>query len=76
MAMEREPDDAKIVRSTIDLAHNMGLTVVAEGVENAAIWDQLREQGCDEAQGYHMSRPLPVADFMLWRERWMQRAEA
>ncbi|MCX7279645.1 MAG: EAL domain-containing protein, partial [Burkholderiales bacterium] len=76
MAMEREPDDAKIVRSTIDLAHNMGLTVVAEGVENAAIWDLLREQGCDEAQGYHMSRPLPVADFMLWRERWMQRAEA
>jgi EAL domain-containing protein (putative c-di-GMP-specific phosphodiesterase class I) len=54
----------------------MGLTVVAEGVENAAIWDLLREQGCDEAQGYHMSRPLPVADFMLWRERWMQRAEA
>ena len=76
MAMEREVDDAKIVRSTIDLAHNMGLTVVAEGVENAAIWDLLREQGCDEAQGYHMSRPLPVADFKLWRERWMQRTEA
>jgi diguanylate cyclase (GGDEF)-like protein len=76
MAMEREIDDAKIVRSTIDLAHNMGLTVVAEGVENAAIWDLLREQGCDEAQGYYMSRPIPVSDFVLWRERWMHRAEA
>jgi diguanylate cyclase (GGDEF)-like protein len=76
MAMEREVDDAKIVRSTVDLAHNMGLTVVAEGVENAAIWALLRELDCDEGQGYHMSRPLPVADFVAWREGWMQRAEA
>jgi diguanylate cyclase (GGDEF)-like protein len=76
MAMERDPDDAKIVRSTIDLAHNMGLSVVAEGVENAAIWDLLREQGCDEAQGYYMGRPLPQADFPAWRERWMQRTAA
>ncbi|WP_394788861.1 putative bifunctional diguanylate cyclase/phosphodiesterase [Rhodoferax sp.] len=76
MAMERDPDDAKIVRSTIDLAHNMGLTVVAEGVENAAIMNLLRELDCDEAQGYYMSRPLPVTDFLAWRERWVERAEA
>ncbi len=66
MGMERDPDDAKIVRSTIDLAHNMGLSVVAEGVENAAIMALLREQGCDEAQGYYMSKPLPVDGFKAW----------
>jgi EAL domain-containing protein (putative c-di-GMP-specific phosphodiesterase class I) len=47
------------VRSTIDLAHNLGLRVVAEGVENQESWRRLREQGCDLAQGYHVSRPLP-----------------
>nr|WP_315188336.1 EAL domain-containing protein [uncultured Albidiferax sp.] len=75
MGMERDPDDAKIVRSTIDLAHNMGLSVVAEGVENSEIWHLLREQNCDEAQGYHMSKPLPVDKFKEWRERWTERAE-
>lgn len=76
MGMERDPDDAKIVRSTIDLAHNMGLSVVAEGVENLEIWHLLREQNCDEAQGYYMSKPLPVDAFKTWRERWAERAEA
>ncbi|MBC7682561.1 MAG: EAL domain-containing protein [Ferruginibacter sp.] len=75
MGMERDPDDAKIVRSTIDLAHNMGLSVVAEGVENLEIWHLLREQNCDEAQGYYMSKPLPVDAFKTWRERWAERAE-
>ena len=70
MGMERDPDDAKIVRSTIDLAHNLGLSVVAEGVETAAIWDLLRELQCDEAQGYHMGRPVPAVAFAPWRERW------
>ena len=76
MAMERDDEDAKIVRSTIDLAHNLGLSVVAEGVENASIWKQLRELDCDEAQGYHMSRPLSAADFAAWVARWSeQRAQ-
>ena len=70
IGMERDADDAKIVRSTIDLAHNLGLTVVAEGVENAAIWNLLHRQGCDEGQGYHMSRPLPSAQFAAWAARW------
>ena len=54
MSMETDQNDAKIVRSTIDLAHNLGLTVVAEGVENAVVWELLRALDCDEAQGYHM----------------------
>lgn len=52
--------DAMIVRSTISLAHNLGLHVVAEGVENAATLAALHSIGCDEAQGYHIARPLPA----------------
>ncbi len=70
MGMEHDQSDAKIVRSTIDLAHNLGLTVVAEGVENAAILAQLGALDCDEAQGYHMSKPVPVADFHTHCDRW------
>jgi len=67
MGMESGEDDAMIVRSTIDLAHNLGLTVVAEGVETAAILERLRVLACDEAQGYHIARPLPVDDFLAWQ---------
>ena len=71
LGMEKDPDDARIVRSTIDLAHGLGLTVVAEGVENAQVWDLLRELSCDEAQGYHMARPMPAADFERWSIGWL-----
>ncbi len=67
MGMETDADDAIIVRSTIDLAHNLGLSVVAEGVETAAILERLRALGCDEVQGYHISRPMPAPAFMEWR---------
>ena len=67
MAMESDESDATIVRSTIDLAHNLGLTVVAEGVENDAALSALRALDCDEAQGYHISRPLPAEAFADWR---------
>ncbi len=70
MGMENDEDDAKIVRSTIDLAHNLGLSVVAEGVENALVWDKLKSLSCDEAQGYFMSKPVPLVDFVAWRLRW------
>ncbi len=70
MGMENDESDAKIVRSTIDLAHNLGLTVVAEGVENAATYQLLADLQCDEAQGYFMGKPMPCADFMDWCERW------
>ena len=70
MAMERIEGDAMIVRSTIDLAHNLGLTVVAEGVENAVIYHALKKLGCDEAQGYFISKPMPENQFADWRSSW------
>jgi diguanylate cyclase (GGDEF)-like protein len=70
IAMERDLDDAKIVRSTIDLAHNLGLTVVAEGIENAHVYGLLRALGCDEGQGFHLSRPLPAAEIAEFARRW------
>ena len=73
MGMAREADDAKIVRSTIDLAHNLGLSVVAEGVENGPILEQLAALDCDEAQGYHIARPLPAAEFAAFARRWRER---
>ena len=56
--MAEDDNDAVIVRSTIDLARNLGLRVVAEGVETAEIMDALVELRCDVAQGYFISRPL------------------
>ena len=56
------PDDAIIVRSTIDLAHSLGLKVVAEGVEDEAVLKSLIEYGCDAAQGYLFGRPVTAAD--------------
>lgn len=69
MGMEQGKDDAMIVRSTIDLAHNLGLTVVAEGVETGGILERLRALACDEAQGYHISRPMPAQEFLAWQQR-------
>ncbi len=74
MAMEDASGDAMIVRSTIDLAHTLGLTVVAEGIENEAILMKLHELRCDEGQGFHMSKPLPVAAFQDWVARWQARS--
>ena len=68
--MERDIDDAKIVRSTVDLAHNLGLTVVAEGVETAKAWKLLQALGCDEAQGYFVAKPMPEALFVEWLKDW------
>jgi len=66
LGMMANENDRVIVRSTIDLGHNLGMKVVAEGVENQAIWDQLSAFGCDLAQGYHISRPMPAADLPVW----------
>ena len=71
MGMEGSESDAQIVKSTIDLAHNLGLSVVAEGIENDAIYAKLRSLNCDEGQGYFMSKPVPVKDFVAWRTRWL-----
>ena len=64
MTMCTVKDDAVIVRSIIDLAHNLGVKVVAEGVEDEATMDLLIEYGCDEAQGYHFSRPVPGEELL------------
>jgi diguanylate cyclase (GGDEF)-like protein/PAS domain S-box-containing protein len=58
--------DAIIVRSTIDLAHNLGLTVVAEGVEDQNVLDALVGYGCDAAQGFHFGRPAPAEELTEW----------
>jgi EAL domain-containing protein (putative c-di-GMP-specific phosphodiesterase class I) len=70
VAMETDRADLKIVRSTIDLAHNLGLSVVAEGVENEQVWNLLRLLHCDEAQGYGIARPMPEAEFAAWAAGW------
>jgi predicted signal transduction protein with EAL and GGDEF domain len=72
LQVAKDRHDRAIVRSTIELAHDLGLTVVAEGVEDSAAWDLLARQGCDIAQGYYLSRPLPAAAF----ETWLQRASS
>jgi diguanylate cyclase (GGDEF)-like protein len=71
--MNEDARHASIVRSTIDLSHTLGLSVVAEGVENAAIFNALRRLGCDEAQGYHLSRPMRADAFPAWARRWSDR---
>ncbi|HEY8233496.1 MAG: putative bifunctional diguanylate cyclase/phosphodiesterase [Burkholderiales bacterium] len=62
----RGSEDTAIVRSTADLAHNLGMTVVAEGVEDQWTLDLLSSFGCDLAQGFHIARPMPSLDFVSW----------
>lgn len=64
--MADDQDDATIVRSTIDLGHNMGLVVVAEGIEDKATWDMLQAMGCDLAQGYYISKPMAADALLKW----------
>ncbi len=64
--MTTNSDDAVIVRSTIELGHNLGLTLVAEGVEDADTWRMLQALGCDVIQGYHLARPMPPEALVAW----------
>jgi diguanylate cyclase (GGDEF)-like protein len=66
LGMAEDDNDAVIVRSTIDLARNLGLEVVAEGVETEAVFANLAALRCDVAQGYLLSRPLPAAQLADW----------
>lgn len=64
--MASDEEISTIVRSTIDLGHNLGLKVVAEGVEDQSAWNLLRALGCDDAQGYFMSKPLSPELLVAW----------
>ena len=65
-AMGSDARNAIVVRSTIELAHNLGLRTVAEGIEDSFTFDRLRALGCELAQGFHMSEPLPAASLVTW----------
>ena len=62
--------DKALVRSTVHLARQMGLRVVAEGVETADAWRQLRGMGCDAAQGFLIGAPMPAREFLAWIASW------
>lgn len=72
--MTQEENDAVIVRSTIDLAHNMGLKVVAEGVQDAETFKMLSELGCDVAQGFYFGAPMEAAELAGWLQdpEWLR----
>ncbi len=62
LKLDSEPQDQLIVKSTIDMAHGLGLKVVAEGIETLQAWHLLRQWGCNLGQGFYLSRPVPVTD--------------
>jgi predicted signal transduction protein with EAL and GGDEF domain len=68
MGMANDPDSAVIVRSAVDLGHNLGMTVVAEGVEDGMARSELAGMGCDLVQGYEICRPVPARELELWIE--------
>lgn len=66
IAMENSPDQLRLVRSIIDLAHDLGMVPLAEGVESTTQRDRLLALGCPRMQGYLYARPMPLADFIPW----------
>lgn len=70
MHIDSNANDVSIVRSTIDLAHNLNLKVVAEGIENEAAWKLLEKMGCDYGQGYWMGKPMAVNKYPEWLKAW------
>ncbi|MDQ1293184.1 MAG: diguanylate cyclase [Actinomycetota bacterium] len=71
-----DPASATIIRTTVDLAHSLGLRLVAEGIEDADTEQLLAELGCDIGQGFHLARPMPGAQMLAWlqsRQSWTDR---
>ena len=66
MGIMNNETDATIVKSAINLAHSLGLHATAEGVESKEILDELKDYGCDMAQGYFLNKPLSVINFTQW----------
>ena len=71
ITMDTDPGNASIVKSTIDLGHNLGLKVIAEGVESERIYGQLAAMGCDYAQGFFLSKPLSPQKMGVWLDVFM-----
>ena len=69
MQMDEDPDGHTIVRSAIDLGRNLGFRVTAEGVENQETWEMLETLGCDTAQGYFLTKPIPPDELAEWAAR-------
>lgn len=67
--LEHDSDDQAIIRTIIQMAHSLGLSAIAEGVETAAQVEFLRQNGCNEVQGYYFSRPLEAADFAAFMDK-------
>jgi diguanylate cyclase (GGDEF)-like protein/PAS domain S-box-containing protein len=65
--IDRNEDDAAITNASIQMAHGLGLDVVAEGIESEATWNRLKQMGCDYGQGYWISRPMPIDQLLGWR---------
>lgn len=72
MGMNEYKNDSVIVQTVIDMAHNLGLRVVAEGVESREDWDSLAAMGCDFIQGYFISRPKPVGEISEWLRNYYE----
>ena len=64
--MAVDEDDRLIVGTTIDMGHNFGLRVIAEGVEDGQTVDLLKQMGCDQVQGYYYAMPMPVDELYDW----------
>ncbi len=64
--MDEDADNATLVRTIVQMAQNLGLKTIAEGVEHAKLAAHLRTLDCDEAQGYHFARPMPPEAFAAW----------
>ena len=68
--MATNPEDELIVRSTVDLGHNLGLKVTAEGIEDAESFLRLQRMGCDVGQGYHIAKPMRLKNLVGFLENW------
>ena len=76
MGMAADADDTVIVRSAMELGHNLGMRVVAEGVEDSFAQRALVAMGCDLLQGFYICRPVPADELDLWRNIHLETAQA